>query len=84
VALELGQAEGFDQLSMRSLARVLGVTPMALYHHVNDKQDLNALLVDTILSRVEVPGIEFGDWKSKMMLGAIAERSRTGLSRSLR
>ena len=66
VALELGQAEGFDQLSMRSLARVLGVTPMALYHHVKDKQDLNALLVDTILSHVEVRGIEFGDWKSRL------------------
>ena len=66
VALELGQTEGFDQLSMRSLARVLGVTPMALYHHVKDKQDLNALLVDTILSRVEIPGIEFGDWKVRL------------------
>lgn len=66
VALEIGQVEGFDQLSMRSLARVLGVTPMALYHHVKDKQDLNALLVDTILSQVEIPGPEVGDWKDRL------------------
>lgn len=66
VALEIGQAEGFEQLSMRSLARVLGVTPMALYHHVKDKKDLNALLVDTILSQVEIPGLDFGDWKARL------------------
>ncbi len=66
VALEIGQVEGFDQLSMRSLARVLGVTPMAIYHHVKDKQDLNALLVDTILSQIEVPGPEVGDWKVRL------------------
>ncbi len=66
VALEIGQAQGFDQLSMRSLARILGVTPMALYHHVRDKDDLNALIVDSVLSRVEVPKAEFGDWKARL------------------
>ena len=66
VALELGSTEGFEQLSMRSLARVLGVTPMALYHHVKDKKDLNALIIDSVLTQVQVPGADFGDWKQRL------------------
>ncbi|MFA7323193.1 MAG: TetR/AcrR family transcriptional regulator [Candidatus Nanopelagicales bacterium] len=66
VALELGSQEGFDQLSMRSLARVLGVTPMALYHHVADKQDLFGMLVDQVLEDVEVPPLEFGTWQERI------------------
>ncbi len=66
VALEMGSTEGFEQLSMRSLARVLGVTPMALYHHVKDKKDLNALIVDSVLTQVQVPGADFGDWIQRL------------------
>ncbi|MDO9485258.1 MAG: TetR family transcriptional regulator [Actinomycetota bacterium] len=66
VALEFGSREGFEQLSMRSLARVLGVTPMALYHHVADKQDLLSMLVDEVLAPVEVPGLEFGTWQERL------------------
>jgi len=66
VALEMGSTEGFEQLSMRSLARVLGVTPMALYHHVKDKKDLNALIVDSVLTQVQVPTADFGDWKQRL------------------
>lgn len=65
-ALELGSQQGFDQLSMRSLARELGVTPMALYHHVNDKQDLFSLLVDQVLSDVEVPPESAGTWQERI------------------
>jgi len=39
-ALEIGEAEGLDAVSLRRLASEFGVTPMALYRHVRDKQDL--------------------------------------------
>src|SRR6476619_4382346 len=39
-ALKIGQAEGLDAVSLRRLATEFGVTPMALYRHVRDKQDL--------------------------------------------
>ncbi len=39
-ALEIGETEGLDAVSLRRLATELGVTPMALYRHVRDKQDL--------------------------------------------
>lgn len=79
VALEFGSREGFDQLSMRSLARVLGVTPMALYHHVADKQDLLTILVDEVLAPVEVPPAEFGTWKER--LTELQNRNRTSSNR---
>ena len=39
-ALKIGETEGLDAVSLRRLATELGVTPMALYRHVRDKQDL--------------------------------------------
>ena len=45
-ALEIGAAEGLEAVSLRRIAEELGVTPMALYRHVRDKQDLiNAMTV---------------------------------------
>jgi AcrR family transcriptional regulator len=43
-ALDIGDAEGLDAITLRRLASELGVTPMALYRHVHDKQDrVNAM-----------------------------------------
>ena len=42
-AWELIRAEGTDGLSMRALSQRLGVVPMALYRHVQDKDDLLAI-----------------------------------------
>jgi AcrR family transcriptional regulator len=38
--------EGADRLTMRRLAAEVGTTPMALYHHVRDKEELLLLLLD--------------------------------------
>ncbi len=65
-ALEYGSREGFEQLSMRSLARDLDVTPMALYHHVADKQELLSILVDEVLAPIEVPEFDFGTWQERL------------------
>jgi AcrR family transcriptional regulator len=45
-AQNLLAAEGTRALSMRRLARELDSTPMALYHHVRDKDDLLLLLLE--------------------------------------
>ena len=39
-ALRVVEQGGLEALSMRGVARRLGVTPMALYNHVHDKADL--------------------------------------------
>jgi TetR/AcrR family transcriptional regulator, tetracycline repressor protein len=48
-ALELGDSEGLDAVSLRRLASELGVTPMALYRHVKDKQDLVNAMYEAIV-----------------------------------
>ncbi|MFR9723474.1 TetR/AcrR family transcriptional regulator [Streptomyces sp. MS19] len=43
--------EGVDRLTMRRLAKEIGSTPMALYHHVRDKDELLVLLLDDYAAR---------------------------------
>lgn len=45
-AIELADAEGFDALSMRALARKVGVGAMTLYSYVPGKAELFELMVD--------------------------------------
>ncbi|MFE6764587.1 TetR/AcrR family transcriptional regulator [Streptomyces sp. NPDC057689] len=42
---------GVSRLTMRRLAAEVGSTPMALYHHVRDKEELLVLLLDDYASR---------------------------------
>jgi AcrR family transcriptional regulator len=53
VALELADAEGLEAVGMRAIAQRLGVTPMALYRHVGDKDALLDGLVERLLGEVE-------------------------------
>lgn len=48
-ALEIADEEGLDAVSLRRLASDLGVTPMALYRHVRDKQDLINAMSDELM-----------------------------------
>src|SRR5262245_44451673 len=43
--------EGVQRLTMRRLAKDIGSTPMALYHHVRDKEELLVLLLDDYAAR---------------------------------
>ncbi len=52
-ALEIGTAEGLDAVSLRRLAQELGVTPMALYRHVRDKQDLINAMTEVVLGEID-------------------------------
>lgn len=59
--------EGLDALSMRHLADRLGVTPMALYHHVPNKPALLWALCqdvweDAIASFVSPEGVDMVEW----------------------
>jgi AcrR family transcriptional regulator len=52
-ALEIGNAEGLDAVSLRRLAQELGVTSMALYRHVRDKQDLINAMAEVVLDGID-------------------------------
>lgn len=53
-ALELGGQEGLDAVSLRRLAADLNVTPMALYRHVKDKQDLINAMTESVLEDLDL------------------------------
>lgn len=54
-ALVIAQREGLPSLSIRRLAKELGVTPMALYWHVADKEALEAALGERLFAAVVLP-----------------------------
>ena len=63
-ALRLLDSEGIEALSMRRLARELGVEAMSLYSHVDSKQTLLAGVLDLALEGFSMPAERDGDWQS--------------------
>ena len=64
-ALDVADAQGVTGFTMRAVADRLGVTPMALYHYVEDKAGLVALLVDAALSDRPLPS-PTGSWQEDL------------------
>jgi TetR/AcrR family tetracycline transcriptional repressor len=54
-AVDLLRRYGLGDLSMRRLARELGVAPGALYWHVANKQELLVEVADVLLSEIPAP-----------------------------
>jgi AcrR family transcriptional regulator len=55
--------DGFDRMTIRSVAAELEVAPMTLYHHVHNKDDLLDEVVDRELRAVWRPRASQRDWK---------------------
>jgi TetR/AcrR family transcriptional regulator, tetracycline repressor protein len=53
-ALEIGNAEGLEAVSLRRLALDFGVTSMALYRHVQDKQDLVNAMTEAVMEGMDL------------------------------
>lgn len=64
-ALQVVEAEGFDALTMRRVAAVLGASPGALYAHVRDKSELDDLMIGELCSRVTLPAPDPAQWKTQ-------------------
>src|SRR6185369_2652453 len=80
-ALRLMDAEGLDAVSMRRVAREVGVEAMSLYNHVRDKDDLLNAVIERVMQ-------EFGERKHsgasvdslRPMDAALSALRRAGLS----
>jgi AcrR family transcriptional regulator len=72
-AIELADAEGIEALSMRRLARALGVEAMSLYNHVANKDEILAGITDAVASEIELPASDV-DWKTAIRRHAISAR----------
>jgi TetR/AcrR family tetracycline transcriptional repressor len=73
-ALEIVDAQGLEQLTMRKLGAQLGVDPMTVYHHVPDKAALFDGLVERVYSEVELP-VRTGRWAHDLRAVARAVRA---------
>jgi AcrR family transcriptional regulator len=65
-ALRLGDEEGFEAVTIRRLAQALGVTPMALYWHFKNKDELLAGIVDHALSTVRADRAAADPWHKQL------------------
>ncbi len=53
-ALKIGEAQGLEAVSLRRLASEFRVTPMALYRHVRDKQDLINAMAESVMEGIDL------------------------------
>jgi AcrR family transcriptional regulator len=72
-AIASADTGGLEALTMRTLAEMLEVAPMALYRHVANKDDLIDAMVDVVFSEIGLPS-GGADWKTAMRGRAISLR----------
>jgi AcrR family transcriptional regulator len=72
-ALRLMDEEGLEAVTMRRVAREVGVEAMSLYNHVRDKDDLLRGICDRVMADFEFPAGS-GDWIDRAKDGARAWR----------
>ncbi|MCU7723122.1 TetR family transcriptional regulator [Actinoplanes sp. KI2] len=65
-ALRLGDEEGLEAVTIRRLAQELGVTPMALYWHFKNKDELMVGIVDHALSTVRADREAADPWQKQL------------------
>ena len=65
-AIALADAEGLDALTIRRLAQELGVTPMALYWHFRNKEELLTGLTDQFWSELDTDVNEEAPWADQL------------------
>ncbi|GAA1465253.1 TetR/AcrR family transcriptional regulator [Microbacterium thalassium] len=79
-AVALADDVGLDGTTMRRLADDLGVTPMALYKHVANREELVDAMVDHIVGEMIAPdadpdAVTAGTWKSALRAQVTASRA---------
>ena len=72
-AMAIADAEGNSALTMRSLAKKLGVKPMAIYHHVANKEEILDGIIDMVFAEFDLPPADT-DWKTAMRQRAVSAR----------
>jgi AcrR family transcriptional regulator len=72
-AVALADQGGFESLTMRNLAKEVGVEAMSLYNHVANKDDLLDGMIDLVFGEIELPSTDV-DWKTAMRRRAVSTR----------
>src|SRR3954454_19199343 len=78
VAMAVADSEGIEAVTMRRLARELGVEAASLYHHVDGKEQILDGLVEFVAREIELPKPS-ADWRKA--ISQRANHTRAGLLR---
>ena len=73
-ALALADDAGVESLSMRKLAKALGVEAMSLYNHIAGKDALLNGIVDLVFGEIEPPSPQ-DEWRTAMRKRALSTRA---------
>lgn len=65
-AIQLARSEGFGALSIRNVAKVLGVAPMALYTHVKNKDELAEHVADALVGGIDTRTLGALTWQDRI------------------
>jgi len=68
-AIAIADAEGIEAISMRRIAADLGATPMALYNHVANKDELMNGIAGQLLKEIDVSALDPTDWAKAIKIG---------------
>jgi AcrR family transcriptional regulator len=66
-ALEIVAADGYDALTMRSVASVLGTGPASLYAHVVNKADIDELIIGRLCAGLVLPEPDPATWREQIL-----------------
>ncbi|WP_431932473.1 TetR/AcrR family transcriptional regulator C-terminal domain-containing protein [Nonomuraea jabiensis] len=69
-AIEIADAEGLPDLTMRGLADRLGMATMSLYRHVAGKDDLVLLMVEAVIDEFPLPEEPPEGWRARLETSA--------------
>jgi AcrR family transcriptional regulator len=78
IAVAVADAEGTAAVSMRRIAKDLQVGAMSLYWHVESKEELHQLMLETVQAEIEAQAPS-GDWRAD--LAAYARNTRAAMHR---
>jgi AcrR family transcriptional regulator len=77
-AIAVIDRDGLAGLSMRTVASELGLSTMALYRYVRDRDDLELLVVEGVLRALDTTPPPAGQWQDQIK--TMAERVRTAVA----
>jgi len=72
-AIDIADDAGIAALTIRSLAKRLGVKPMSIYYYVPNKSAILDGIVDLVFSEIELPATD-DDWRSELVRRANSAR----------
>lgn len=70
-AVRIADEQGLAALTMRGLARELGVEGASLYYYVSKKDDILDAILDAAVAEMRLPSPD-GDWKAAIRAAAIS------------